>query len=205
MPNNRAETLLYNMAFLSSIGSDISRALSPELPADLGNMDDHLDYIIPKVIAYGEDLREAEFWLAKRWKEIRDDETFHEAVLHIFNPGGEYLLVVDGNVMKGGWRQVGEINSLLLEVGGRTELFDLRFLNSDFMILTKHGDQGRKNQRCYFCLVREGIVRADAGGELDWRNVMEKLYNIWRENSLSIWAWLGFILLLGIIIYLSFG
>jgi len=188
------------MDFFSQLGSDISRGLSPELPGDLGSMDDHLDYIIPKVIAYGEDLREEQFWLAKRWKEIRDDETFHEAVLHIFNPGGEYLLSVDGNVMKGAWRQLGGANSLMLEIGGRTELFDLRFLNPDFMILTKHGDQGRKNQRCYFCLTREGV-----GNSLDWRNVMEKLYNTWRENSLSIWAWLGFILLLGIIIYLSFN
>lgn len=188
------------MDFFSQFGSDISRALSPELPRELGNMDDHLDFIIPKVIAYGEDLREGEFWLSKRWKEIRDDETFHEAVLHIFNTGGEYLLSVDGNVMKGSWRQVGETNSLLLEIGGRTELFDLRFLNADFLILTKHGDQGRKNQRCYFCLVQEGVAR----GGIDWRNIMEKLYNTWRENSLSIWAWFGFILLLGIIIYWSF-
>jgi len=191
------------MDFFSQIGSDISRGLSPELPPGLGNMDDHLDFIIPKVISYGEDLREEEFWLNIRWKEIRDDETFHEAVLHLFNPGGEYLLVVDGNVMKGSWRKVGNYNSLLLEIGGRTELFDLRFLNSDFLILTKHGDQGRKNQRCYFCLVREHVARG-ALGAADWRNIMEKLFNIWRENSLSIWAWLVFIIFLGIFIYWSF-
>ncbi|MEO6757970.1 MAG: hypothetical protein ABIO24_00845 [Saprospiraceae bacterium] len=192
------------MDFFSQLGSDLSRAFSPELPAGLGNMDSHLDFIIPKVQPYGEDLREEHFWLSKRWKEIRDDETFHEAVLHIFNPGGEYLLAVDGNVLKGSWRQVGEINSLLLEIGGRTELFDLRFMNPEFMILTKHGDQGRKNQRCYFCLVRENVARG-ALGEADWRNIMEKLYNIWRENSLSIWAWLGFVILLGLFLYWSFN
>ena len=191
------------MDFFSQIGSDISRALSPELPPDLGNMDDHLDFIIPKVISYGEDLREEPFWLNIRWKEIRDDETFHEAVLHMFNTGGEYLLIVDGNVMKGTWRKVGQYNSLLLEIGGRTELFDLRFLNSDFLILTKHGDQGRKNLRCYFCLVRENVARGS--GAADWRNIMERLYNIWRENSLSIWAWLVFIIFLGVFIYWSFN
>ncbi|MEO6038282.1 MAG: hypothetical protein ABIQ93_07715 [Saprospiraceae bacterium] len=192
------------MDFFSQIGSDISRALSPELPPGLGTMDGYLDFIIPQVKPYGEDLREGEYWLSKRWKEIRDEETFHEAVLHIFNPGGEYLLAVDGNVLKGSWRQVGEINSLLLEIGGRTELFDLRFLNAEFLILTKHGDQGRKNQRCYFCLVQEHVARG-AMGEADWRNIMEKLYNVWRENSLSIWAWLVFVLLLGLFIYWSFS
>ncbi len=191
------------MDFFSQIGNDISRALSPELPPDLGNMDDHLDFIIPKVIPYGEDLREEIYWLTVRWKEVRDDETFHEAVLHIFNPGGEYLLSVDGNVMKGAWRQVGSSNSMLLEIGGRTELFDLRFMNEDFLILTKHGDQGRKNQRRYFCLVREPASKGSIG-DMDWRNLMEKLFNIWRENSVSIWAWLVFIVFLGIFIYWSF-
>jgi hypothetical protein len=72
--------------------NDISRAFSPELPRDLGTLDQHLDFILPKVIPYGEDLREEKFWLGKRWKEVRDDEGFHEAILHIFNAGGEYLL-----------------------------------------------------------------------------------------------------------------
>ena len=60
------------------------------------------------------------------------------------------------------------------------------------------GDQGRKNQRRYFCLVHEPAAR-----NLDWRNLMEKMFNMWRENSLSIWAWLLFIAALGIIVYLS--
>ncbi len=85
-------------------------------------------------------------------------------------------------------------------MSGRSELFDLRFLNNDFLILTKHGDQKRKGQRVFFCLVHEPALR-----NLDWRNAMEKMYNIWRENSLSIWAWIFFILLVGLIIYGSVG
>jgi hypothetical protein len=57
--------------------------------------------------------------------------------------------------------------------------------------------------RRYFLLAYEPVVRARAG-ELDWRNIMEKLFNIYRENSLSIWAWLFFLILLGLIIYASF-
>jgi len=41
------------------------------------------------------------------------------------------------------------------------------------------------------------------GREMDWRNLMEKLFNVWRDNSLSLWAWVLFILALGLIIYLS--
>lgn len=190
------------MAFEFGLINDISRAFSPELPSDLGTMDQHLDFILPKVIPYGEDLREEQFWIGKRWKEVRDDEGFHEAILHIFNAGGEYLMSLDGNLIKGSWRKLGAYNTIIIEIAGRNELFDLRFLNPDFMVLSKHGDQGRKGQRRFFCLIHERAAKG-AGGELDWRNVMEKLFNIWRENSLSLWAWLFFIALLAIIVYLS--
>jgi hypothetical protein len=188
------------MAF--PIVKDISSALSPDLPADLGSMDDHLDFILPKVIPYGEDLRETAFWLNKRWKEVRDEEGFHEAILHIFQENGEYLLSLDGNIVKGGWRPLGGYNTLIIEMGGRSELFDLRFLNGDFLVLTKHGDQARKGLRRYFFLVHEPTTRA-GGHDLDWRNLMEKMFNIWRENSMGLWVWIGFVVLLGAIIYFS--
>jgi len=186
------------MAFEFGFFNDISRAFSPDLPRDLGTLDQHLDFILPKVIPYGEDLREENFWIGKRWKEVRDDEGFHEAILHIFNTGGEYLMSLDGNLIKGVWRKLGEYNTIIIEIAGRSELFDLRFLNPDFMILSKHGDQGRKGQRRFFCLIHERSAR-----DLDWRNVMEKLFNVWRENSLSLWTWLFFIGLMAIIVYLS--
>lgn len=172
------------------------------MPKDLGSMDQHLDYILPKVVPYGEDLRELHFWQSKRWKEIREEEGFHEAILHIFHPGGEYMLAIDGNLMKGTWRQLSDFNSLVMEMGGKGELFDVRFLDNDFLILTKHGDQARKGQRRYFLLVNEKSTR-QGGKELDWRNIMEKLYDVWRRNSLSIWAWLLFIIIIGGIVYAS--
>ena len=105
---------------------------------------------------------------------------------------------LDGNLVKGSWRKLGTYNTLIIEIAGRSELFDLRFLNADFLVLTKHGDQGRKGQRRFFCLIHER-----SAGELDWRNVMEKMFNVWRENSLSLWAWVVFIAILGLIAYLS--
>lgn len=188
----------------SSLARDISRAFSPDLPKDLGNMDAHLDFILPKVIPYGEDLRETHFWLDKRWKEVREEEGFHEAILHIFSPGGEYLLSIDGNLMKGTWRQLGQENALIVEMSGNSELFDLRFLTAEFMVLTKHGDQARKGLRRFFMLVHEPVAKSRSGVALDWRNMMEKLFNVWRENSLSIGAWIFFLAVLAIILYYSF-
>lgn len=191
------------MNVFTALARDISRALSPDLPKELGDMDKHLEFILPKVIPYGEDLREKNFWQDKRWKEVRDEEGFHEAILHIFAQNGEYLLSLDGNLMKGNWRQLGGENALIVEMGGKSELFDLRFLNNEFMVLTKHGDQVRKGLRRFFLLAHEPITRG-RNGDLDWRNIMEKLFNVWRENSLSIWAWIFFLLLLGAILYASF-
>jgi len=190
------------MAFFNDISRDISHAFSPDLPKDLGDMDSHLAFILPKVIPYGEDLREEKFWISKRWKEVRDDEGFHEAILHIFNTGGEYLLSLDGNVVKGSWKRLNQDNTLILEISGKSELFDLKFLNADFMVLSKHGDQARIGKRRYFCLVHEKAAKA-GGKEMDWRNLMEKLFNIWRDNSLSLVAWLIFLLIIGLVIYLS--
>ncbi len=187
-------------SLLDQISYDISKIVSPSLPKELGSFDDHLDYILPKIMPYGEDLRETTFWLSKRWQEIRDDEGFHESLLHIINPGGEYLLVVDGNIIKGGWRQLNDNNSIIIDLGGKSELFDLRYLNGDFMVLSKHGDQARKGQRKYFLLGREGAVKRGLT-ILDWRNVMESMYNVWRENSLSLWAWLGFIVVIAAMLF----
>jgi hypothetical protein len=170
----------------------------------LGDLDSHLDFILPKVIPYGEDLRETQFWLDKRWKEVRDEEGFHEAILHIFGHNGEYLLSLDGNLIKGTWRQLGVENALIVEMGGKSELFDLRFLNNEFMVLTKHGDQARKGLRKFFLMAHEPITRG-RDGDLDWRNIMEKLFNVWRENSLSIWAWIFFLGILAAILYYSFS
>ncbi len=191
------------MDVFSSLIRDISRALSPDLPKDLGDLNSHLDFILPKVIPYGEDLRETKFWLDKRWKEIREAEGFHEALLHIFGKNGEYMLALDGNLENGTWQQLGEENALILQIGVRKELFDLRFLNNEFMILTKHGDQARKGLPRFVMLAHEPVTRG-RDGELDWRNIMEKLFNVWRENSLSIWAWIFFLGLLAAILYYSF-
>ncbi len=185
------------------LARDIKRALSPELPKDLGSMDAHLDFILPKVIPFGEDLREVQFWHDKRWKEVRDEEGFHEAILHIFSPNGDYLLSLDGNLMKGSWRQLGVENALIVEMGGKSELFDLRFLNKEFMVLTKHGDQARKGLRRFFLLAHEPVTRSRTG-DLDWRNIIEKLFNVWRENSLSIWTWVIFLAFMAAILYYSF-
>lgn len=154
------------------------RSFSLELP-QLETLDQYLDYILPLIRAWSEDLREHEYYLETRWKEIRDDDQFHEDVLHIFRAENEYLLSMDGNISKGQWQLLARSNTMILErladdAVVTSELFDLAFLNRDFFVLKKHGSHQRK----YFVMARENIAR-----RLEWRDTMELLFNSYRSNS----------------------
>jgi len=166
----------------NKLSTNISRSMNLDLP-DGETMDEQLDAIIPLVRPWGEDLYEQEYYLDTRWLEIRDDDDYHESILHIFREENEYLISIDGNITAGAWKILDKSNTFIIErqVGGSvitSELFDLAFLNKDFFILKKHGDQRRKGSKKYFVLAREGSVRG-----LEWRDVMELLFNRYRNNS----------------------
>jgi len=176
---------------------EIQRMFEGELPPN-SSMDEYLDYILTQIRPVSEDLREVEFWLNKRWMEIREDLDFHEAVLHMFMEDGSYLISVDGNISAGAWGFLGGANSLNLQHGGRNELYDLAFLNDDFLILKKHGDQQRKGKKKYFILGRETSVR-----NLEWRDSLELLFNVYRNNSRWTTYVAAVLILIAIIIVLS--
>ena len=188
----------------NKITENISRTFELPLP-DAATMDQQLDQIIPKVRPWGEDLYEQQFYLETRWLEIRDDDEFHESVLHIFRDEGEYLISIDGNITPGIWKILSKSNTFIIEkVAGdaviTSELYDLAFLNKDFFILRKHGDQKRKGGQKYFVLAREGAVRG-----LEWRDVMELLYNQYRNNSTYMAALVALVIMvLGTLAYSLF-
>lgn len=166
----------------NKLTENISRTFELPLP-DAATMDQQLDQIIPKVRPWGEDLYEQQYYLETRWLEIRDDDEFHESVLHIFRDEGEYMISIDGNITQGIWKILSKSNTFIIEkmVGDAvitSELYDLAFLNKDFFILRKHGNQKRKGGKKYFVLANERSVRG-----LEWRDVMELLYNQYRNNS----------------------
>ena len=157
----------------------IARAFSVELP-DADTMDDYIDQILPIIRPLSEDLYETGNYVERPWLEFRDDLDFHKAILHFFNEDGEYLRSVDGDVQRGGWRFLESSNKLLIEQGNRTELYDLAFLDQQFFILDKHGDQRRLGQRKYFVMLWEPV-----GRRLKWRNAMELLFQKYQNNNRS--------------------
>ena len=180
--------------------SNLFSSFSAELP-ELTHLDAYLDFIIPQVKPWSEDLREEEFYLDTRWKELRDQDDFREAVLHIFREEGEYLNSIDGNITKGIWKVLPKSNTLIIERTNddtpvSSELYDLAFLNKDFFILKKHGHHSRK----YFCLAREATVRG-----LEWREAMELLYNNFRSNGVFLVTVVVIALIIGLFLVMSLG
>lgn len=172
---------------------NFSRTFEVDLPS-AETMDAYLDQIIPIVRPLSEDLREKEFYLDKGWIEIRDDERWHDKVLHFFHDNGEYLISTNGNIDSGNWRFLDHSNKFILN---SSEMFELAFLDSQFFILKKHGDQKRLGRRKYFVMVFEPI-----GKRIEWRDAMELLFNKYRNNNNWLMIIVVIVLLLMAIVFM---
>lgn len=154
-----------------------ARSISRQEMPQAEDMQMYLDIIIPQVRQWGEDLREEHFYVGKPWLEFRDDDSFHDQVLHFFNDGNEYMRIENGDVSNGSWRLMDTPNRLILDYEN-TEMFELSFMNENFFILQKHGDQVRLGREKYFVMVHERL-----GKKLQWPDAMELLYRIKYEHS----------------------
>ena len=180
------------MAIENKFLDSITNAFSIDLP-EMESLDQYLDFIIPLIKKDSEDLREEEFYLSTRWLEVRDEEHFHESILHIFNKteseeGTErvYKYILNGNVNNGKWELLPKSNSVIIErweneVPVQSELFDLAFLNTNFLILKKHGNQKQTKGRKYFVMGNERAVKG-----LEWREVVELINQSRKGNSFVI-------------------
>ena len=183
----------------------ISRTFNLELPP-AETMDEYLDNILPKIRPWSEDIYEFEEkgYFRRRWLEIRDTDHSHEALLHLFREGKEYLYSIDGDILfRGKWEALNDTNGFIIDKLvnnsiAQSELYDLAFLNNDFFILKKHGDQVRKGNKKYFVMAREGVAR-----NLEWRDVMELLFNTYRSNPNFMLIIILFLIIVAIFVFFS--
>jgi len=175
----------------NKITNQLARTFEVEMPF-ANNQTEYLDKIVPMVRQWSEDLREEEYYEDRPWLEVSDSETFHDTILHFFNSGGEYLRSVNGNVGGGSWRYMEAANKLLLEYKGKTELYDLAFMNGKFFILKKHGHHSGGQK--YFMMIYEPF-----GRRLEWRDALEELFNTYRSSS-NLFVTLTIIILIAVAI-----
>ncbi len=202
--------------------------LNLELP-QFETIDEYIDFIIPKIYYLGEDLDEMENYTNKPWLQITDNYDDNDVVLHIFKPKIEpndrgsdtaYLRSVNGNLSQGSWNYLPDTNQLMINHGGRYELYNLAFLNENFFILVKHGNvyestQAHNGQK-YFFMVREKLAKK----RLDvfkWQHdsnfktyylqpieMIEELYNVRRFNAFYMGAIFMIVFLVFFIFVFSF-
>ncbi len=146
----------------------IAAVFNVDLP-EFANLDQAIDYILPNIKPWGEDLSEKKFFLNKWWVHMRDDVTSQESVMYVFRESGECTVVANGNMSGKSWKQFDNSNRLTWD----KELYDLAYLNNDVFIIKKVGKHSPK----YFMFVREGLAR------MDWRDLMDLLYSRYRKSQ----------------------
>ncbi|MBK7870334.1 MAG: hypothetical protein IPJ74_06410 [Saprospiraceae bacterium] len=162
-----------------------------EMP-EADSLDGYITAILPKVRAWSEDLREEQFYLARPWMEIRDDDSFHELILHFFNGEGEYIKSVDGEVEVGSWRHQNNKLMIMDKDGEEGELFDLTYLDGQFFILKKSGGKG------YLFLALEPIGRPLKDR---WLDLIEMLFKK-SQSNISFYIIIAIAILLALAILL---
>jgi hypothetical protein len=178
-----------------SLFGTIFNSTNLELPR-FNTLDAGIDYVVPYVAMFGERISEQSLYLDKRWMEVRDDVNFQETVLHIFKEGGVYMRILDGDISTGNWEL--NIGGFILKFAGKNELFELVFLNEDYFILRKHGDQSTKGQRKYFFIVRESLARRK-----EWTDLLTILFQIYKGNTNYIAVVALFLVVVAVVLFFS--
>jgi hypothetical protein len=179
------------MSFLPTVFN----ATNLELPR-FKALDEGIEYVMSYIGELSDGLEDKILYLDKRWVEVRDDVNFQENVLHVFKDGGTYLRILEGDISAGNWEL--NIDGFVIKFAGKHELYELVFLNEDFFILKKHGDQASKGQRTHFFLAREKV----ADGK-EWMDLLEVMFTMYKENSNYIAVVIFIILIAAIILFFS--
>lgn len=141
-------------------------------------LDGYVNAILNHIRPFSEDLREQQFYTNKAWMEIRDDERFHDVILHFFNDGGKYMIVTNGDIRNGNWKYMSSANKLILSAGKGSEMYDLAYMDKNFFILKKHGEHKKFGRREYRLFAFEPV-----GRKLEWRDMMEMMFNQYRTKD----------------------
>lgn len=160
------------MSFLNNLFS----SSNDDLP-EFDNLAQGIGFLMRYLRPYSEGLSDYEFYLNRRWMEVRDEVEFQEAVLHVFKEQGEYWHIIDGDVAGGSWEH--DLRGIILQFAGQHELFELVFLNEDFFILKKHGNHDSKGYKSpYLFLASEGLAR-----NAEWPELLNVMYDYYKDNS----------------------
>lgn len=173
---------------------------SEDFPDKHESLADGIDMLLPYIWRFSEGLEDFEFYVNKRWIEVRGDVNFHESILHVFKDSGEYLRIMEGDIATGSWAF--DINGFILKYKGGHELYELSFLNESFFILRKHGDHVAKGRGPKYLFFTTEVINY----KYQWPEILSLMFNtIYKQNSNYLFILVIFIIAIGLIVFLSLG
>ncbi len=171
---------------------------SVSLPDNFESLEEGIHVVNSYIRPYSERLDSYEFYVDRRWIEVRGDMDFQEAILHVFKEGGQYMRIMEGDIETGSWEH--DLNGFILQYQGGYEFYELLFLNENFFILRKHGDHIAKgNNTKYLFYTTESIFY-----KYEWPDILHLMFDtIYKQNSNYLFVLLMFIVVVAIMVFLS--
>jgi len=152
---------------------------------------------ISRVISWSDSLDDRDIYLDKKWVEIDLDGGETQSIQHIFKEDDVYIFSLNGNIVKGFWQTIDGDTSVIIEQydtesnNRQSYLFDLLFLNKQFMVLKKNGKNIPFDKRYLF------LTRDNWEDPLTFDEGIEELRHI--KSSSNILYLIGIIIVLAVL------
>lgn len=178
----------------------IAEPFNVNLP-EYQTMEEMIDSVLPVVKKFSEvSLEEDDAPIYKvNWIRMSDKPGYNTVSMHSFNSGsGEITIANDGSMESSSFRVM---NAKRVVIGASmyrdSFLYELAFMDNDFLIFKQHGNPANIKQR-YLFYCSEPI-----GTRLTWDEALEKLVGKYRDNQMP-WVLILVIVLIvvGAIVYL---
>ncbi|NJC26277.1 hypothetical protein [Neolewinella antarctica] len=178
----------------------IAEPFNLKLP-EYTSMHEMIEEILPAVRSFSEPELAAEDspLYENNWVRMTDNPGDTIVQLHRFNRGGEIQIANDGAMDSLSHQIVSPKRIIIGQSLYRDSfLYELAFLDNDFLILKRHGNEANFTNKYLFYAVEH------IGSRLTWDEALEKIVAKYRDNSMPWWLILVVLLLVGgAVIYLS--
>lgn len=177
----------------------IAEPFNVNLP-EYQSMEEMIDSVLPVVKKFSEtSLEDEDSPLFKvNWIRMSDKPGYNRISMHSFTERGEISIANDGEMESSSFEI---LNAKRIVIGASkyrdSFLYELAFLDNDFLIFKQHGNPANiKTRYLFFC--SEPI-----GTRLTWDEALEKLIGKYRDNQMPwVLILIIIVLVIGGIVYL---
>ena len=161
--------------------------------AEYTSMHEMIEEVLPAVKRFSEpELADEDSpFYDTNWVRMTDNQGDNIVQLHTFSRTGEISIANDGAMDALSHKIVGPKRVIIGQSLYRDSfLYELAFMDNDFLILKRHGnDQNFKNKYLFYCVEHIGT-------RLTWDEALEKLVAKYRNNAMPWWVFVAILLLL---------